>query len=363
MKKLLTILLACVLACGLLAGCNEDRDAVPQTPDVGSTVQTVGISLPDEVQPRWKNDGEIMKSELEKAGYGVILCYAENDSIDQICQIQDMIKECQLLIVAPVDSGSLSQVIYDAEEAHIPVISYETLIKNTMGVSYCVMFDYQRIGRQIADYIGDLLDIYSSDGPYTLELAVGAPEDEKVERMITGVMDMLQFWVNDGKLAIRSKETDYSRIAAADTEEVRERMNKILSDYYSDGTGLDVIICTDDAVAREVTAIMKERGTGSWPLITGVGCEPENVRNIYNGRQNMSMYLDTSAMALRTAEIAIAMLTGAELYPDEPSTYDNGVKIVPVFLEEATAVNIDNLSYLIEIGAYTREQIFTAEIQ
>lgn len=373
MKKIVAILLACVLACGFLAGCADSRDGeltsdLPETdgeltsdlpemdgsplpPVVGSTARTIGISMPDE-SAHWKEEAEIMESALKAAGYNVTVCYAENDTYVQNNQVMDLIRDCQLLIIAAVDGLSLSSTLFDAEQAQVPVIAYDTLIMNALAVNYYVTFDYYGLGKQIAEYIFDQLNIYSTGGPYTIELAAGDPEDELVERMFTGAMDQFLYEVNDGKLIIKSNQFDYSQVAAGDAEGVRQRMDKILSVYYSDGAVPDVILCTDDAVAREVTAMLAERDTDSWPIITGEGCELENVKNIYNGKQSMSLYKDRPAMAQRTAEVAIAVLTGEKLFPDDETSYDNGNKTVPTFLEQAEIISKDNLYDLFDKGVY-----------
>ena len=46
-----------------------------------------------------------------------------------------------LLIVAAIDGDSLSNVLGDAKDAGIPVISYDRLIMNTDAISYYVSFD------------------------------------------------------------------------------------------------------------------------------------------------------------------------------------------------------------------------------
>ena len=366
MKKTVAILLVFVFACGVFAGCAENKgnapqtsgvqgtDSVPQTPAVGSNVITVGISLPDEEQARWKKDAEIMENSLKAAGYDVMIRYAGNDVSNQNFQIEELIQDCRLLIIAAIDGAALSHSLYYAEQAQIPVIAYETPITNSEALSCCVTFDYYDLGIQLADYIFDQFDIYSTDGLHTVELAAGDPEDWTDEVIFNGAIDQLTIGLNDGKLIIKSQQTKY-RQAAANAGGARERMNTILSEDYSDGTVPDAIICTGDAVAREVTAALNERGTGSWPVITGVGCEQENVINIYKGKQSMSLCLNTSAMALRTAEVAIAFLTGEELCPDAIGSY--GLNAVPVFLERGEPVSKDNLSYLFEIGAY-RSDLF-----
>lgn len=384
-KKMVALLLAGVLVCGLLAGCTAGREGTAttnETPEVGDTPEldgtpivgsrppTVGISLPNNEDPRWEEEAGIMEAQLKAAGFDVVVRYAENDTNEQNNQLMQMVSECDLLIIAPVDGNSLSTTLYEAEEvAQIPVIAYETLIMNTYAVSYGIMFNPYDLGRQIFEYVRDQLNLDSTDGPYTIELASGAP-DENTERLFDGVMDYFSPYIHDGNVIIKSHRTEYEQVAASDAEEVRNRMRNILTDYYSDGNGPDAIICTDDAVAREVRAVLDERDTGKRPIITGMGCDLETAAAIYGGEQSMSLYRDTSEMARRTAVIAIALMNGDEvsghtadedLRVNDEASYDNGNKLVPMFLQEAVVISHGNMDYIFDNGIYTRDDLTSAD--
>ena len=102
-----------------------------------------GVSMPTNPE-RWVNDGNSMKMELDKLGYGTDLQYAEDVIENQVSQIENMItKGVKALVVAPIDGESLTDVLQKAADAKIPVIAYDRLIKKTENITYYATFDTQ----------------------------------------------------------------------------------------------------------------------------------------------------------------------------------------------------------------------------
>ena len=73
-----------------------------------------------------------MVKEFEKLGYKTDLQYAENIVENQVSQIENMItKGANVLVIASVDGRALTDVLQQAHDANIPVISYDRLIKKS----------------------------------------------------------------------------------------------------------------------------------------------------------------------------------------------------------------------------------------
>ena len=53
--------------------------------------ELIGVAMPTNSLQRWNQDGNNMKTQLEKAGYKVILEFANNDVALQISQLENMI--------------------------------------------------------------------------------------------------------------------------------------------------------------------------------------------------------------------------------------------------------------------------------
>ena len=321
----------------------------------------IGVAMPTQDLQRWNQDGENMKAQLEEKGYTVDLQFAGNDVQTQVSQIENMIANGdQLLVIASIEGDSLGTVLAQAKEAEIPVISYDRLIMNTDAVSYYATFDNYLVGKTQGQYIVDALDLENQDGPFNLEMVTGDPGDNNVNFFFGGAMDVLQPYINEGKLVVPSGQMTKDEVATAgwDTATAQSRFENILSSFYADGTNLDAVLASNDSTALGVVNALAANYTGEYPIITGQDCDIANVPHIVDGTQAMSVFKDTRTLASKVVEMVDAIMTGSEAPVNDTETYDNGTGIIPSFLCEPVAVTIDNYEeILIESGYYTEDQI------
>ncbi len=323
--------------------------------------ETIGVAMPTQDLQRWNQDGENMKAQLEEKGYVVDLQYAGNDVQTQVSQIENMIANGdQLLVLASIEGDSLGTVLATAKEAGIPVIAYDRLIMNTDAVSYYATFDNYLVGKTQGEYIVDALDLENQDGPFNLEMVTGDPGDNNVNFFFGGAMDVLQPYIDEGKLVVPSGQMTKDEVATAawDTATAQSRFENILSSYYADGTNLDAVLASNDSTALGVVNALAANYTGEYPVITGQDCDIANVPHIVDGTQAMSVFKDTRTLASKVVEMVDAIMTGAEVPVNDEETYDNGTGVIPSFLCEPVAVTVDNYKeMLIDSGYYTEDQI------
>lgn len=348
MKKRLVVLTAmlAVAAMGTMANAEGEK---------------IGVAMPTQDLQRWNQDGSNMKAELEAKGYEVDLQYAGNDSATQASQIENMIANGdQLLVVASIDGDSLGTVLAQAKEANIPVIAYDRLIMNTDAISYYATFDNYLVGKTQGEYLVDALDLENADGPFNLEIITGDPGDNNVNFFYGGAMDVLQPYLDEGKLVVPSGQIAKEEVATANwaTDAAQSRFENILSSNYADGTNLDAVLASNDSTALGVENALAANYTGEYPIITGQDCDIANVANIVAGKQAMSVFKDTRALASQVVEMVDAIISGEEVPVNDTETYDNGTGIIPSYLCEPVAVTQDNYKeMLIDSGYYTEDQI------
>ena len=348
MKKRLVVLTAmlAVAAMGTMANAEGEK---------------IGVAMPTQDLQRWNQDGSNMKAELEAKGYEVDLQYAGNDSATQASQIENMIANGdQLLVVASIDGDSLGTVLAQAKEANIPVIAYDRLIMNTDAISYYATFDNYLVGKTQGEFLVDALDLENADGPFNLEIVTGDPGDNNVNFFYGGAMDVLQPYLDEGKLVVPSGQIAKEEVATANwaTDAAQSRFENILSSNYADGTNLDAVLASNDSTALGVENALAANYTGEYPIITGQDCDIANVANIVAGKQAMSVFKDTRALASQVVEMVDAIISGEEVPVNDTETYDNGTGIIPSYLCEPVAVTIDNYKeMLIDSGYYTEDQI------
>ena len=191
-------------------------------------------------------------------------------------------------------------------------------------------------------------------------MVTGDPGDNNVNFFFGGAMDVLQPYIDAGKLVVPSGQMTKDEVATANwaTDAAQARFENILSSNYADGTNLDAVLASNDSTALGVVNALAANYTGEYPIITGQDCDIANVPHIVDGTQAMSVFKDTRTLASKVVEMVDAIMTGAEAPVNDTETYDNGTGVIPSYLCEPVAVTIDNYKeILIDSGYYTEDQI------
>ncbi|MDU4860133.1 MAG: multiple monosaccharide ABC transporter substrate-binding protein [Terrisporobacter othiniensis] len=323
----------------------------------------IGVAMPTKDLQRWNQDGENMKKELEEAGYEVDLQYANNDIATQVSQIENMITGgCKLLVIASIDGGSLSTVLQEAKNEEIPVIAYDRLIMDTDAVSYYATFDNHKVGQIQGQYIVDTLKLDKEKGPFNLELFTGSSDDNNCRFFFGGAMEVLQKYIDEGKLVVQSKQTKLEEVATPNwsTEEAQKRMDNILTANYTGDKKVDVVLSSNDSVANGVTNALKAAGytKDNFPVLTGQDCDITSVKNILKGTQSMSVFKDTRKLATQVVKMVGQIMSGEKVDVNDEKSYDNGKGVVPTYLCEPVFADKENYKeLLIDSGYYTEDKL------
>ena len=135
-------------------------------------------------------------------------------------------------MVASIEGDSLGTVLAQAKENNIPVISYDRLIMNTDAISYYATFDNYLVGKTQGEFLVDALDLDNTQmGHYNIEFVTGDPGDNNVNFFFGGAMDVLQPYIDEGKLVVPSGQMTKDEVATANwaTETAQSRFENILS--------------------------------------------------------------------------------------------------------------------------------------
>ena len=196
-----------------LTACGSQSSASGDSIDANRGA-TVGLAMPTRTQTRWIADGNNMVQQFTQMGYKTNMQYADDNSKTQITQIQDMIAQGdKLLVIGAVDADSLAPVLATAAAKHIPVISYDRLIRDTTNVSYYATFDNARVGTMQGELLVDRLGLATKKGPFTIELFAGAPTDNNATFFFQNAMTVLEPYIKSGKLIVRSNQTTFTQVA------------------------------------------------------------------------------------------------------------------------------------------------------
>ncbi len=338
MKKLVLFALALVTAVTLAACGGGDQ------PDIG-------ISMPTTSSARWISDGETMKELFEDEGYNVILEYAQDDIPTQVNQVENMVTQgVQVLVIAAIDNQSLGNVLENAAAAGIEVIAYDRLIMDTPHVSYYATFDNFGVGQLMGQGIVDGLDLDNEEGPFNIELFGGSPDDNNSYFFFDGAMDILQPYIDEGKLVVQSGQTTMSEIGTLrwDGQVAQSRMENLITQFYSGDEVIDAVLSPYDGLSVGIISALRSNGYGlgdddiPMPYVGGQDAEQVSVQLIIDGYQASTVFKDTRTLAGVAVSMAQAILEGSEPEINDTETYDNNEKIVPSYLLIPIYVDITN---------------------
>ena len=342
-----------------LSACGETGESSSGS---GSGDGTIGIAMPTRASERWLTDGKSVVKDLETKGYKTKLVYGDDDPKAQVAQVAELVKQgVDALIIAAIDNKSLNGVLQQAADAKIPVISYDRLILGSANVDYYVSFDNEQVGRQQARFIIEQLDLEGGKGPFDIELFAGSPDDNNTKYFYDGAMHLLQPYLDNKQLVVRSEETSLDKITTLrwDGPTAQKRMNRILAKSYN-GKTVDAVLSPYDGISLGVLAALKSYGYGSdskpLPIITGQDAELASVKSIIAGEQSQTVYKDLRELATVAANMADDLLKGRTPRINNRRGYKNGVKDVPAYLLQPASVDKNNYSYVLA-GYYTPEEL------
>jgi putative multiple sugar transport system substrate-binding protein len=347
----------------VLAG-NATACGKPTSSSGSSKVSTIGIALPTRSVDRYVIEGNAMVKQFAAKGYKTDLRYGNNDINAQVSQIHKMIAQGdKVLIISAIDGLSLGEVLLEARDAHVKVIAYDRLILASSDVNYYVSFDNYKVGQLQAQYIVDKLRLKKGKGPFNIELFAGSPDDNNTDYVYNGALDILQPYINSGRLVIGSGQKRLTQVNTLnwDGAIAGARMKDLLATSYS-SERVDAILSPNDAISRGVIATLKAFGYGTpakpLPVITGQDAEAASVKSIIADEQSETVYKDTRKLASVAVQMSVDILNGSKPPINDTKQYDNGNKIVPAYLLQPVSVDKSNYKReLVDSGYLTAAEL------
>jgi putative multiple sugar transport system substrate-binding protein len=320
-------------------------------PAMAADKGTVGIAMPTKASARWIDDGNNIVKQLQAAGYGTDLQYADDDIPNQLSQIENMVtKGSKVLVIAAIDGTTLSDVLQKAHDAGIKVIAYDRLIRDSANVDYYATFDNFKVGVLQAGSIVDALGLKDGKGPFNIELFGGSPDDNNA-------------FFDGKKLVVKSGQMGMDKVGTLrwDPATAQARMDNLLSANYTDAK-VDAVLSPYDGLSIGILSSLKGVGYGTaaqpLPVVTGQDSEVPSVKSIIAGEQHSTIFKDTRDLAKVTVGMVNALMEGKTPEVNDTKTYDNGVKVVPSYL--LTPVAVDKTNYqkvLVDSGYYTADKL------
>ncbi|GGS20021.1 multiple monosaccharide ABC transporter substrate-binding protein [Streptomyces griseoviridis] len=333
-----------------LTACGQSGEGGSEEDKGGSDGATIGIAMPTKSSERWIADGANVVKELEAKGYKTKLVYGEDDPDQQVSQIENLITQgVKALIIAAIDNKSMNNVVQQAKDADIPVISYDRLILGTENVDYYASFDNEKVGELQGTYILEKLGLKDGGekGPFNIELFAGSNDDNNTRYFFNGAMKVLQPYIDKKQLVVRSGQTALNQVTTLrwDGGTAQKRMDDILTSAYK-RERVDAVLSPYDGISIGILSALKSDDYGSkskpLPVVTGQDAELASVKSIIAGEQSMSVFKDLRELAKVSANMVDGLLNDKKPEVNDTKTYDNGAKVVPAYLLEPVAVDKEN---------------------
>ncbi|GLY29118.1 sugar-binding protein [Kineosporia sp. NBRC 101731] len=349
-----------VLTKGLLVGaaallaltaCGSERDGETGSdsaaPEKGFAQNSlIGVALPAKTSENWVLAGDLFTQGLKDAGFQADVQYAGASTTvaDQQAQITAMVtKGAKVIVIGATDAAQLSTQVAQAKESGAVVVAYDRLITNTKDVDYYIAFDNFKVGELQGQALLDGMKEKKPNGPWTIELFSGSPDDNNSKVFFDGAMSVLQPAIDKGDVVVGSKQTDIKQTATQGwkAENAQSRMDSLLTSAYSGDKKVDGVLSPNDTLARAIITSVKGAGKPI-PVVTGQDSEVESVKSIMAGEQYSTINKDTRKLVAETLTMVKSLQAGQEPTVNDTDSYDNGEKVVPSYLLPPVIVTKEN---------------------
>jgi putative multiple sugar transport system substrate-binding protein len=355
-KKWMAMILAVGLT-GSLAACGTGSGA--------DKAPLVGVAMPTKEQDRWVADGNNLRKEFTSLGFQVEMQYATGDPAAQAKQIQTMIDDhVDALVIGAVDGTALKAVLAEAHTAHIPIIAYDRLIRDSGDVDYYASFNNWQVGVMEGTALLQGMGVVDAGGKPTgktgmnIEVFAGSPDDNNATFFYDGAMSVVRPFIDSGAITVPSGQVERADVAIQGWkgEVAGQRMTTLLAPYQA-GLHLDGVLAPNDGLAQAIIGVVKP-ALGYVPVVPGQDAEIPAVKSIAAGEQVATVYKDTRTLAEVTVGMVRELLKGVAPEVNDVTSYDNGVKVVPSYLLTPQLVTKDNYKHvLVDGGYYTEAEI------
>lgn len=306
----------------------------------------IGFSAASEtfLLERWDRDIKIFMHTARELGAEVIFAKSPGNAVDQIPQIQYLLKEnIDVLVVIPQDKALLGGVIQKTIDRGIPVLSYDRPIMDVPITGY-VSFDNHEVGRLLSSALISRVPM----GNYLI--VNGSLHDNNSFQVNNGVHEILDPLIIKGDI----KVVDEIWLEHWSYDEALVEIGKVL-DRTED---IQAISAANDLIAQAAVRLLSERKLAGKVAVVGQDADLVSCQSIVEGTQLMTVYKPIQKLAARAAGLAVSM---AKNKMPEPDRYidNNSDQDIPFYVETPIPVYRENLdTTVISDGFHSREDVY-----
>ena len=318
----------------------------------------IAVLLPDSASSaRWEaDDRRFLAAAFDAAGVSYTIVNAEGNAQTQLTQAEQAITNgAKVLLMVNLDSASGAAIIELARANGVQVIDYDRLTIEGPGADFYVSFDNESVGRLQGEGLVAAVEAAGIESPRVAVLN-GSPTDNNATLFANGYNSVIDPLFESGDWT----EVADQSVPDWDNQQALVIFEQMLTDA---GGEIDAAIAANDGLAGSVIAALQNQGLPFIP-VTGQDATVGGIQNILAGRQSMTVYKAIKAEAEAAAELAIAILTGADTSALATGAVNNGTNDIPSVLLVPVSVTADNIAEtVIADGFRTWEEICVGEFE
>jgi len=354
--RVLAPLAGLVLAAGL-AACGSDDSSDSTSSSSGGGSGTIAFLLPETETARYETqDKPLFEQKVNELCPDCEILYqnADQDPTKQQSQVEAAVTQgANVIVLDPVDSTSAAGMVTRAQQADIPVISYDRLILNADLAAYAE-FNSPEVGKQQGDALTKKL---AEDGNPTGPIIQinGDPKDNNAKLFKEGATSVFQ-----QKGVDVAKEYDTPDWLP---ENAQKEMDQAIT-AVGDG-GFHGVLAANDGTAGGAIAALKGAGIDPSTIpVTGQDAELAAIQRILAGEQYMTVYKPIKPLADNAATLAVAVVNGEDPASSDVinGEEDNGMEQVPAAITDTIPVFQDNVKdTVVKDGYWSPQEICTQQ--
>ncbi|MGB6426083.1 MAG: sugar ABC transporter substrate-binding protein [Solirubrobacterales bacterium] len=353
--RILLLTITGLVAAVALGACGDD-DSTSTSGSSGSAGK-ISFLLPETQTARYETqDKPLFEQKVAELCPDCEVLYqnADQDATKQQSQLEAAVTEgVDVIVLDPVDSTSASGMVSRAQQAEIPVISYDRLILDADLAAY-TEFNSSEVGKQQGEALAQALaDGGNPKGP--IIQINGDPKDNNAKLFKEGATAVFK---SDGIDVAQEYDTpDWL------PENAQKEMDQGITAVGKDG--FSGVLAANDGTAGGAIAALKGAGIDPATIpVTGQDAELAAIQRILAGEQYMTVYKPIKPLADNAATLAVAVVNGEDPADSDVinGTEDNGTEEVPTAITDTVPVFADNVAdTVVADGYWTAKDICTKQ--
>jgi D-xylose transport system substrate-binding protein len=288
----------------------------------------IGISIDSLSVERWQTDLQAFQKRGDELGAEVVASTPEGDDDLQYEQVKKMIDSgIQSLVLVPHDTTLGARIVSMAKARHVPVISYDRLVRNG-DVDLFIGFDGDAIGAMQAAFLVK----HAPKGNYVL--LGGSPTDGNSQILREAQVKVLKPLIERGDIRIVGDTWTQDWKPSIAYTNMLEIIDSTKGDFVA-------VVAPNDGTAGGAIEALGEHQLAGKVFVSGQDAELSAIARILEGTQTMTVYKPVAIEAREAADAAVRLARHEPVHTK--TTVPNGRKDVPAILLKPVAVTKDNV--------------------